>query len=121
MRLRLTLWYVAVLALSTGVIAVLFYVGLETALRNQVDRGIQETAETEAKTSVGDFLQNGPEPAPDEASSESMIRVLERRRPGPRRCGSVPSTRRRDGSPGRASRPCRRPGIAPPGACTPRR
>ena len=76
MRLRLTLWYVAVLALSTGVIAVLFYVGLETALRNQVDRGIQETASSEAKTSVGDFLQNGPEQAPDEASSESMIRVL---------------------------------------------
>ncbi len=76
MRLRLTLWYVVVLALSTGVIAVLFYAGLETALRNQVDRGIQETASSEAKTSVGDFLQNGPEQAPDEASSESMIRVL---------------------------------------------
>ena len=89
MRLRLTLWYVAVLALSTGVIAVLFYVGLETALMDQVDRGIQETASTEAKTSVGDFLQNGPEPAPDEASSESMIRVLSAAGPGPRRRGSV--------------------------------
>ena len=76
MRLRLTLWYVAVFALSMGVIAVLFYVGLQTALLDQVDRGIQETAATEAKTSVGDFLQNGPEQAPDEASSESMIRVL---------------------------------------------
>ena len=76
MRLRLTLWYVAVLALSIGVIAVLFYAGLQTALRNQVDRGIRETASSEAKTSVGDFLQSGPEQAPDEASSESMIRVL---------------------------------------------
>ena len=76
LRLRLTLWYVAVLALSTGVIAVLFYLGLETALMDQVDRGIRETAATEAKTSVGDFLQTGAEPAPDEASSESMIRVL---------------------------------------------
>jgi heavy metal sensor kinase len=76
MRLRLTLWYVAVLAVSTGVIAVLFYAGLETALRTQVDRGIQETAASEAKTSVGDFLRNGPEQIPDEASSESMIRVL---------------------------------------------
>ena len=76
MRLRLTLWYVAVLALSTGVIAVLFYIGLQTALMDQVDKGIRETASTEAKTSVGDFLQNGPEQAPDEASSESMIRVL---------------------------------------------
>ena len=76
LRLRLTLWYVAVLALSTGVIAVLFYLGLQSALLDQVDRGIQETASSEAKTSVGDFLQNGPEQAPDEASSESMIRVL---------------------------------------------
>ena len=77
LRLRLTLWYVAVLALSIGVIAVLFYVGLETALMDQVDRGITETAASEAKTSVGDFLQNGPEQVPDEASSESMIRVLD--------------------------------------------
>jgi len=76
MRLRLTLWYVAVLALSTGVIAVLFYVGLETALMDQVDKGIRETAASEAKTSVGDFLQTGLEQVPDEASSESMIRVL---------------------------------------------
>ena len=58
LRLRLTLWYVAVLALSTGVVAVLFYVGLETALMDQVDQGIRETAITEAKTSVGDFLQD---------------------------------------------------------------
>lgn len=76
LRLRLTFWYVAVLALSIGVIAVLFYVGLEAALRSQVDKGIRETAATEAKTSVGDFLQNGPGQTPDEASSESMIRVL---------------------------------------------
>jgi len=76
MRLRLTLWYVAVFALSMGAIAVLFYVGLQSALMDQVDKGIRETASTEAKTSVGDFLQNGPEQAPDEASSESMIRVL---------------------------------------------
>ena len=76
MRLRLTLWYVAVFALSMSVIAVLFYVGLQSALMDQVDKGIRETASTEAKTSVGDFLQNGPEQAPDEASSESMIRVL---------------------------------------------
>jgi heavy metal sensor kinase len=76
LRLRLTLWYVAVLALSTGVIAVLFYVGLRTALMDQVDRGIRETATSEAKTSVGDFLPTGGEPMPDEASSESMIRVL---------------------------------------------
>ena len=59
LRLRLTLWYVAVLALSTGVIAVLFYLGLQSALLDQVDRGIPETASSEAKTSVGDFLQNG--------------------------------------------------------------
>ena len=59
LRLRLTLWYVAVLALSTGVIAVLFYVGLETALMDQLDSGIRETAVTEAKTSVGDFLPTG--------------------------------------------------------------
>ena len=76
LRLRLTLWYVAVLALSTGVVAVLFYLGLQTSLMDQVDRGIRETAATEAKTSVGDFLANGPQPATDEASSESMIRVL---------------------------------------------
>ena len=31
MRLRLTLWYVAVFALSMGVVAVLFYVGLQSA------------------------------------------------------------------------------------------
>ena len=76
LRLRLTLWYVAVLALSTGVIAVLFYVGLETALMDQLDSGIRETAVTEAKTSVGDFLPAGGEPAPEDAASESMIRVL---------------------------------------------
>ena len=120
MRLRLTLWYVAVLALSTGVIAVLFYVGLETALRNQVDRGIQETAASEAKTSVGDFLQNGPEQAPDEASSESMIRVLgAKARSSAARERSV--CRAPAGSRGRVSRPCRRPGRALPGASTPRR
>jgi len=79
MRLRLTLWYVAVLALSTAVIAVLFYIGLQNALMDQVDRGIRETAASEAKTSVGDFLQNGPQQVPDEASSESMIRVLSAR------------------------------------------
>ena len=103
MRLRLTLWYVAVLALSTGVIAVLFYVGLETALGNQVDSGIQETAASEAKTSVGDFLQNGPEQVPDEASSESMIRVLsaEGQVLGGAGAFSLPST---DGQP--------RPGLA---------
>ena len=76
LRLRLTLWYVAVLALSTGIIAVLFYVGLETALMDQLDSGIRETAVTEAKTSVGDFLPAGGEPAPEDAASESMIRVL---------------------------------------------
>ena len=76
LRLRLTLWYVLILALSTGVIAVLFYVGLETALMDQLDQGIRETAVTEAKTSVGDFLQAGAEAAPEEAASESMIRVL---------------------------------------------
>ncbi len=76
LRLRLTLWYVAVLALSTGALAVLFYLGLRTALMDQVDSGIRETAATEAKTSVADFLDTGLEPTPDEASSESMIRVL---------------------------------------------
>jgi heavy metal sensor kinase len=76
LRLRLTLWYVAVLALSTGIIAVLFFVGLETALMDQLDSGIRETAVTEAKTSVGDFLPAGEEPAPQDAASESMIRVL---------------------------------------------
>ena len=76
LRLRLTLWYVAVLALSTSVIAVLFYVGLEAALMDQLDSGIRETAVTEAKTSVGDFLATGGEPAPPDAASESMIRVL---------------------------------------------
>jgi heavy metal sensor kinase len=77
LRLRLTLWYVAVLALSTGVIAVLFYLGLESALMDQVDQGIRETAVTEARTSVGDFLKAGTEPTPEEASSEAMIRVLD--------------------------------------------
>ena len=76
LRLRLTLWYVAVLALSTGIIAVLFYVGLEAALMDQLDRGVRETAVTEARTSVGDFLPAGGEPAPEDAASESMIRVL---------------------------------------------
>jgi heavy metal sensor kinase len=65
-----------VLALSTAVVAVLFYLGLETALMNQVDSGIRETAVTEARTSVGDFLAGGPGSATDETSSESMIRVL---------------------------------------------
>jgi heavy metal sensor kinase len=76
LRLRLTLWYVAVLALSTGVIAVLLYVGLRTALMDQVDSGIRETVLTEAKTSVGDFLQTGTEPDPGEAANEFMIRLL---------------------------------------------
>ncbi len=76
LRLRLTLWYVAVFALSTGVIAVLFYMGLETALMDQLDSGIRETAVTEAKTSVGDFLPAGGEPAAKDTASESMIRVL---------------------------------------------
>jgi heavy metal sensor kinase len=78
LRLRLTFWYVAVLALSTGVIAVLFYLGLESALMNQVDQGIRETAVTEAKTSVGDFLEPAAGQTAEELSSEAMIRVLDR-------------------------------------------
>jgi heavy metal sensor kinase len=77
LRLRLTLWYVAILALSTGVVAVLFYVGLETALLDQVGQGIRETAITEAKTSVGDFLKTGAEQTAEDATSEAMIRVLD--------------------------------------------
>jgi heavy metal sensor kinase len=77
LRLRLTLWYVAILALSTGVIAVLFYVGLESALMDQVDQGVRETAVTEARTSVGDFLDAGAGQTPEESSSEAMIRVLD--------------------------------------------
>ena len=58
-------------------VAVLFYVGLETALLDQVDQGIRETAVTEAKTSVGDFLKTGAEQTAEETSSEAMIRVLD--------------------------------------------
>ena len=121
MRLRLTLWYVAVFALSMGVIAVLFYIGLQTALLDQVDRGIQETAATEAKTSVGDFLQNGPEQVPDEASSESMIRVLGTN--GQVLGGAGAFLRPSAGRPAAAGSRDRTGAerAAPPGACTRRR
>ena len=88
---------------------------------DQVDRGIRETAATEAKTSVGDFLQNGPEQAPDEASSESMIRVLgaDGRVLGGAGAFLLPSSAGRYPCP--VTPPCRRPGKGPPGACTRRR
>jgi heavy metal sensor kinase len=77
LRLRLTLWYTAVFAVSVAVIGTLFYLGLQSALLDQVDKGIRETAVTEAATSVGDFLQ--PAQAAEEMSDEALIRVLDSR------------------------------------------
>ena len=86
---------------------------------DQLDQGIRETAVTEARTSVGDFLQAGAEEAPEEAASESMIRVLSASGDILGGSGAFRSPAVGD-SPRAGLATVASPGAAPTGACTPR-